>query len=71
MSSFATKKELLKSQYEAILDSCKENGEDNNNRALVTILSQPEFRSRVEGSSIDLERSNKEGEIYFKDWNLY
>ena len=72
LSSFWTKKELLKSQYEEILDSCKEkNGRgevvDNNDCALVAILSQPEFRSKVEGSRIDLEKSNKEGFICFKN----
>ena len=67
LSSFAVKKELLKDHYEAILDSCKTNkGEDDNSRAVVAILSQPEFRSRVEGSIINLEKSNEKGKLYFK-----
>ena len=44
---------LLKDHYETILDSCK----DDDDRAVVAILSQPEFRSRVEGSRIDLKKS--------------
>ena len=66
LSSFGLKKELLKDHYEAILDSCKENGKDNNDRAVVAILSQPEFRSAVEGSIIDLQASIEEGKICFK-----
>ena len=66
LSSFAMKKELLKKHYEAILDSCKTDGRDNDDRAVVAILSQPEFRSRVEGSGIDLGKSNVEGRICVK-----
>ena len=62
LSSFRVKRELLKNHYEAILDSCK----NNDNRAVVAILSQPEFRSRVEGSRIDLENSIYNGKISFK-----
>lgn len=58
LSSFAVKKD----QYKAILDTC----EDNDDRAVIAILSQPEFRSRVEGSRIDLKESNKQGKICFK-----
>ena len=69
LSSFWVKKELLKPHYTAILDSCKEGEVEYNHRALVAILSQPEFKSRVEGSRIDLGRcqSNREGLICFKD----
>ena len=70
LSSFGVKKELLKDQYEAILDSCKESGRWQmpmaDDKALVAILSQPEFRSRVEGSRIDLDKSNEFGKIHFK-----
>ena len=60
------KKELLKDHYEAILDSCKDDGKDNDNRAVIAILSQPEFRTRVERSKIDLKESNISGTIHFK-----
>ena len=66
LSSFRVKKELLKDHYKAILATCKDNIKDNDDRAVVAILSQPEFRSRVEGSKIDLEKSNREGRICFK-----
>ena len=67
LSSFGVKKELLKDHYEAILNSCIDaDGEEKDDRAVVAILSQPEFRSKVEGSRIDLKTSNKYGMIYFK-----
>ena len=68
LSSFWVKKELLKAHYTAILDSCHEEQMiDYNNTALVAILSQPEFRSRVEGSRIDIGQSSRIGMICFKD----
>ena len=67
LSSFWVKKELLKPHYTAILDSCREGEIDNNDRALVAILSQPEFRSRVEKSRIDLGYSCRQGMICFHD----
>ena len=69
LSSFWVKKELLKSHYTAILDSCREGPDqrDRNDRALVVILSQPEFRSRIENSRIDLGESSRLGKICLKD----
>ena len=70
LSSFWVKKELLKDHYEAILDSCKDqNGIEDNNRALITILSQPEFRSWVEESRIDLQQTKQRETIWFKEDN--
>ena len=51
-SSYWVKKELQKQHYEEILDSCK----DDDNRALIAVLMQPEFRMRME-EVIDLEES--------------
>ena len=58
LSSFWTKKELLKDQYVSILDSC-----DSDDSALVQILSQPEFRARLLQSRIDFQESNKRGVV--------
>ena len=67
LSSFWAKQELLKPHYSNILDSCKESdGTDNDDRAVVAILTQPEFRSKIRGSRIDLESSNRSGRIWFK-----
>ena len=67
LSSFWAKQELLNPQFGAILDSCKEaDGEENDDRAVVSILTQPEFRSKIRESRIDLEKSSEYGEIWFK-----
>ena len=58
LSSFWVKKELLKDQYQWILDSTHDG-----DRALVQILSQPEFRSKVE-AKIDFQKSNETGEVH-------
>ena len=66
LSSFGVKKELLKEQYTAIIDSCKENGKDDDDRAVVAIFMQPEFQFKVKKSKIDLRKSNVNGRICFK-----
>ena len=66
LSSFGVKKELLKEQYTAIINSCKENGKDDDDRAVVAIFMQPEFRFKVKKSKIDLRKSNINGRICFK-----
>ena len=60
LSSFWVKKELLKDQYQWILDSTHDS-----DRALVQILSQPEFRSKVE-ARIDFQKSNETGEVHIR-----
>ena len=51
---------MLKKEYKDIVDSS-----DNRNRALVAVLSQPEFRPKV-ADKIDLEDSNRVGWIRLK-----
>ena len=69
ISSFWIKKELMKREYQAILDSCTTGTEinyssgvalakDADDVALVKILSTPAFKSKLE-SKIDFEESNK------------
>ena len=58
LSSFWVKKELMKEQYSSIVDSC-----DNEDTALVQIISQPEFRSKV-AHKIDIQKSNSSGCIH-------
>ena len=60
LSNYWVKNELLKKEYKDILDSY---GDED--RALVAVLSQPEFLPKVE-EKIDIEESNKEGNIELK-----
>ena len=60
LSSYWVKTELLKPGYKDIVDSY---GDEN--RALVAVLSQPEFRPKV-ADKIDLEDSNRVGWIRLK-----
>ena len=74
LSSYWVKKELLKPQYETILDSCTtdltlrydDTGHtvevDKDDKALVKIISQPEFKIKVE-SKIDIQESLEMGFI--------
>ena len=61
INSFWTKKELLREKYQEILDSC-----DDDDRALVMILSQPEIKTKVEGA-IDMKKSNYLGFVNLKE----
>ena len=70
LSSYWVKKELLKPEYQSILDLCSKGrilytsrGEvdgqlDKDDKALVMILSQPEFKTKVE-DKIDFQQSFK------------
>ena len=60
INSFWTKKELLKQKYSEILEDC-----NDDDRALVMILSQPEIKTKVE-NAIDLEKSNYLGFVNLK-----
>ena len=63
LSSYWVKKELLKQEYRDIVESSLFNrGKD---KALVAVLSQPEFRPKV-AEKIDIEESNKRGFICLK-----
>ena len=61
LSSYWVKKELLKREYKDIVDSAG----SEKDRALVAVLSQPEFRPKV-AEKIDIEESNREGWIKLK-----
>ena len=61
LSSFWVKKELLKNQYQSTVDSC-----DDDDTALVQVLSHPEFRSKLVSSKIDFHESNKKGCIFLR-----
>ena len=61
INSFWVKKELLREKYQEILDSC-----DDDDRALVMILSQPEIKTKVEGA-IDMKKSNYLGFVNLKE----
>ena len=61
LSSFWVKKELLREQYQSIL----EDSSDSDDRALVLVLSQPEFRSKTQ-NKIDFQESNRIGYICLK-----
>ena len=61
INSFWTKKELLKDKYNTILASS-----NDDDRALVQILSQPEFRTKVE-KIIDIRKSNYLGFVNLKE----
>ena len=71
LSSYWVKKELLKPEYELILDSCTEGvggvfgSDDQDDMALVHILAQPEFMIKVE-SKIDFANSLKYGYVILK-----
>ena len=69
MSSYWVKKELMKPKYQSILDSCKSgsftnfsNGSrldaDKDDRALVNILLQPEFKNLLD-DKIDFQMSSR------------
>ena len=67
LSSYWVKKELLKSEYQDIVSSARSqrpmyNAEDT---VLVTVMSQPEFRQKIEGK-IDIEFSSRNGNIILK-----
>ena len=59
LSSYWVKKELLKQEYQDIVDSKKKDLFAGDN-ALVAVLSQPEFQSQV-GDKIDIKKSNNPG----------
>ena len=64
-SSYWVKKELMKPEYQSILDSCTENrnnGTTPDDFALIHVLMQPEFRTRFE-TKIDFQRSQAKGFI--------
>ena len=72
LNSFLVKKELLKEEYQSILDSCgtssigqRERYVDRDDLALVQILSQPFFHGKVE-DKIDLQESSKWGIVHLK-----
>ena len=58
LSSFWVKKELMKEQYLSIVES-----NESDDTALVQVLSQPEFRSKLVGK-INFSSSNKSGFVY-------
>ena len=60
LSTYWVKKELLKQEYLDIVHSNRDK-----TRALLTVLSQPQFRPKV-ADGIDIDKSNKEGSIYLK-----
>ena len=67
LSSYWVKKELLKTEYESILNECTEGTfwGDKDDLALVRILAQPEFKIKLE-SKINFDRSLKYGYIHLK-----
>ena len=60
LSSYWVKKELLKQEYQKIVS-----GERDEDRALVAVLSQPEFRQKV-ADKIDIDESNNSPLIEFQ-----
>ena len=60
INSFWLKKELLKQKYQEILSFC-----DDDDRALILILSQPEIKTKVQGA-IDIQKSNYLGFVNLK-----
>ena len=64
ISSYFIKNELKKDQYQKIMQSCitDEAKTDQWDLALVTILFQIDFKSKLEGK-IDIEKSSKNGYI--------
>ena len=65
LSSYWIKKELLKSEYNSILESCtsgKESGGDRDDIALTEILRQPEFKMKFK-EKIDFKMSQEKGFI--------
>ena len=67
MSSYWIKKELLKEEYQSILDLCTEGTSvaDKDDLALVQILSQPAFKLKVM-RKINLNRSLEDGFIHVR-----
>ena len=61
INSFWLKKEISKEKYEEILISC-----NDDDRALVLILSQPEIKTKVQGA-IDIKKSNYLGFVNLKN----
>ena len=68
LSSYWVKKELLKTEYQAILDSCTIGGEfgEKDDLALVKILAQPQFKIKFE-KKIDFKQSLHLGYIRFSE----
>ena len=70
LSSYWVKKELMKPEYESILDSCTESKDewsDADDFALVQILMQSEFKTKV-GDKIDFQESLNYGFICLKSY---
>ena len=73
LSSYWVKKELLKQEYDTILNSCTTEDSwmdgDKDDAALVRILSQPEFKTKME-NKINFIESLSRGVLWLKreDW---